>query len=95
MAGPTLSQQVHELRVLSETLRLRVELIAKEVVQLTAQQELTRSQVDPIIRDWSKTLDRLDRLEKAGDRLGTRFWDTLKLLLAAAAGGLVTYLVKR
>jgi outer membrane murein-binding lipoprotein Lpp len=83
----------------------RVEELAKAVGKL--EQQLAQldgavnrladdvRRLDPLLHDWSKTLDRLDKLEKSGDQWSNRVWDAAKLLLAAAVGGLVAYLVKR
>lgn len=87
--------RINELSRLIDQLDKQERVSQETVTNLGRNVERLRDPLDPIHRDWSKTQDRLDKLEKAGDQWSARLWDAAKLLLAAVLGGLVTYLVKR
>ncbi len=88
-------QRINELSRLIDQLGKQDSVSQETVANLSRVVEHVRDQFEPVHRDWSKTQDRLDKLEKAGDQWSARIWDAAKLLLAAAGGGVVTYLVKR
>ena len=95
MPGKTMGDRVDDLRQLFSDLQTQDRTQNKTFDHLLSAIERLDGQLAPIYRDWSKTLDRLDKLEKAGDQWSARLWDFAKLVLAAAVGGVVAYLVKR
>lgn len=95
MPQKTLSEKVDDLRETLTSLSRQADQFDAELTRLVERVVLLERHVDQLRLESVGVRQELNEVRKSGDEWGRRLWGVAQVLIGAAVGGLITYLVKR
>jgi outer membrane murein-binding lipoprotein Lpp len=95
MPPRTNSDKIDELSLSVAALTARLDALSDRFIELAGDTSRLRTSTEQHTTRLTVVEREVENLKKSGDEWGRRLWGLVQVLIGAAVGGAITYLLKR